>query len=97
MLKTRTKCLKGNTIMSPMPASASEAIPYLNSFAPNPVSLCDALIDIFSKRPDMATVLVPTYARYLTHQEYQRLSSQFPAMVHLLSGYQQIFGALQAH
>jgi hypothetical protein len=82
--------------MSPMPSNASEAIPYLNTFALNPVSLCDAMIDIFSNRPDMATVLVPTYARYLTSQEFQRLSSQFPAMNPLLNGYHQILGSLQA-
>ncbi|PIW19015.1 hypothetical protein COW36_02585 [bacterium (Candidatus Blackallbacteria) CG17_big_fil_post_rev_8_21_14_2_50_48_46] len=85
--------------MSPILASASDAIPYLNTFAQgnHPDHLCDAMIDIFSNRPDMATVLIPTYARYLTAQEFQRLSARFPALTNLFTGYQQTLGALQAH
>lgn len=80
------------------PATPSEAIPYLNSYVQqnSPESLCDAMINLFTSNLEMAKTLVPAYAKFLTGNELDRLSSSFPALSPLFNGYREILGSLQA-
>lgn len=72
------------------PASFSEAIPYLNAAAQQPGQLIQALIEVLNGNLDLASTLIPSYARQLSEVDYDSLSHQFPSIAPLLNGYRQI-------
>ena len=80
-------------IMS-QPTTFSEVIPYLNHFIQKetPGQLVEAMIELFKSHPYFAAALIPTYAKYLNPQDFDRLTQSFPGLSPLLNGYRQVLG-----
>lgn len=59
-----------------------EAIPYLNACAEDndPAFLCSALIEVIQANKNLATIVIPAYARCLTSTEIHKLADSFPEL-----------------
>ncbi len=76
-----------------MPTSISEAIAYLNPFKESPLQLLEALCDLLQFHADWAASMIPIYARYFSHSEFDILAQRLPALNPLLNGYRQLGAA----
>lgn len=75
------------------PVGFSDAIPLLNACVQQnlPGQLAETLKALFQSTPELASALIPAYAKYLRAQDFELLSSDFPALSPLLNGYRQVF------
>lgn len=72
------------------PENFSEAIPYLNAAAQQPGQLIQALSEVLQANLELASTLIPSYARLLNAGDFENLSAQFPSIAPLLNGYRQL-------
>lgn len=79
-----------------MPAlnSFADVVPFLNAHLHNPSGpFVEALKMVFNQQPDFASMVLSTYARHLSPQDFQNLADSYPALQPLLSGYGQVFAS----
>lgn len=75
-----------------------EAIPYLNACAEDndPAFLCGALIEVIQANKNLATIVIPAYARCLTDKEIRKLADNFPDLKSFIQNNLNILQMLKA-